>query len=292
MPPDDPIFDAPTSQTPTPQPSVGTTPQPNNPQPGQPPGGLTAEQVAEIAREQQKPVLEQLNQLTQSIQQLGQPPPQPPQEPTPVDPNDRLNQFMSDPDKFISDVAFKVLKERAEPAVNQQLFGLFQTHKDSLRSQVDTQYGAGTWENVFEKPFMDRVTQTAKAGNPNVLADPTHLREVVNAVAGANLDDLYKRRTERDSQTEEQRKAQHNEILEALRPQITTLTGGTSLFDRDKPELTDEHRKILASIDEKTGGRTDPEQVAKQMANLPPGQPHTESEWKAFQASKANGSGN
>ena len=105
---------------------------------------------------------------------------------------DMQARLLTDPEGFISEILEKKLsssRKEPDPVVKTLAEDKFATTRASLQREVDTQFGDGTFEELFSKEF-----DALAANLPDALkASETHLRVILNSLMGPKRTELNER---------------------------------------------------------------------------------------------------
>ncbi len=240
--PDDPILDTPPATEtpegdPTPDASVSTS-------------------DFESLKEQVSGTAAAVQSLTETLQAAMNTPtpvaPEPEAEPTSVD--DTLRELTTDPEALIKRISEETVNKARvdtfDPAIQQVYDAQHNQIMAVQKSEVDGEYGTGTWDEKF-LPHLQPVYAQLRTIDPAKLADPNYIKANVGVIANENRVDLAKARTDLVKTTEEAKVAERNEIINHLPAGSIRRTAGTT------GEVTQEMTEFLARVEKGGGGRTD-----------------------------------
>lgn len=138
-----------------------------------------------------------VSELVTSLKQAASTPmPEAPAPPRPA--NERVNEFVTDPDGYInriaSETAQRLVAEAVNPVVMQTLDVSAQQLLGAHAVDVDTRFGTGTWAEMFQ-PQLEQDLGRLREVNPRALADKGTIDALVSRLyGGANFDRLVERR--------------------------------------------------------------------------------------------------
>ena len=270
--PDDTIFD-PGTATATPE------AKPNGADPakeGSPPPGDTvmAERLETLATqvESTNATVAQLSSaLTAALQQPAAETPT-----VPESADDLVTRLATQPKETIEEVAREVYNkssaQRIEPMLSTGISGLHTVLVGQHKSEIDTEFGPGTWDKVFQ-PALGPVFQNMAKSEPQSLADPDRLKAQITLLKGEFRGELNDRETAHTKKTAEERAAERAEIVATLpSPGIKRTNDGTTT------ELTDDAKLFISETDKSTGSATGTEYFVKLLNSG-----NTLADWQAIQ---------
>lgn len=206
-----------------------------------------------------------VNKLVGTLTDLAnQPAPVPAAPPAPrPSPGDLLSELASDPEKVVSriaqETADRVVNQNLAPVVMQTLDVAAQQLLNGHANQVDAQFGAGTWDEMF-RPQLEQDLARLKGVNPRALADPGTVEALVNRLyGGANFTKLIDRRDAHKTALSETEKAGIQKIISHL-PQggVPRLRGAGG-----NDEIPADVEQFIRETDAATGTTTDRKAFAR-----------------------------
>jgi len=111
---------------------------------------------------------------------------------------DFLNEMAGDPQGVIQRVAADTFRKAAQETLNPAVMRVLDTASQQIlateQMRVDTEFGPGTFDEVF-RPHIDLELAQLKGINPQAVADPGTVRALVDRrFGGENFDKLANRR--------------------------------------------------------------------------------------------------
>jgi hypothetical protein len=218
-------------QTPAPDPKPTETPAPA-------PSGITKDEVTQMFKQFGNELGTWLNQ------RLPQPETQ---DQTPADATDRALQLMDDPDAVIDERVSRgvqqVIREGVEPTIAGLAQGQVNGFIKEAKAQFDNTYGPGVFEELVETDLRTTLAQLPAA----LQTSANHQAMILNGIKGLKADELFTKRSERDT------------MMENEPPQM--LSGGGPR-PAPKGQLTGEEKDFLAEVARSTGETVDPKEYA------------------------------
>ena len=242
---DDPIFDSPTE-----------TPAPAAPPP--PPPAAEPDPRIERLENMVGSLVGKLDELARTPAPVAEAPPPPPK-PT----NDQLTDLAANPRDYIAQIARETAtqhtNETLAPLVMQTLTNASQSLLNNHSTQVDAQFGAGTWDEMF-RPQLEQDLARLKQANPQAMADSGTVEALVNRLyGGGNFNKLMERRGAHAAELTKQEEAGIAKIVSHLPqggvPRLRSTKEGT--------ELPEDVEQFLKTVDAKTGSTTDRKSYGK-----------------------------
>jgi uncharacterized protein YheU (UPF0270 family) len=297
--PDDPLIPNASGQ------AGGDPPQPDAAAPAQ---GVDAETLQRIVAEQVELQTTSLREQNESLQRevtgLRQQAQQAQQTAGPnPDPyaggsnDDLLSSFMANPDEVLTakvtavmEPMFKQFASQMAPIVQQVNTGMSTTLTEQHRRQVDSEFGAGTFDEKF-KPLLDRrIKAETDIGQPLRASDGPWMESEIAAIKGHLFTDLIDRRAAHQKAVAEGREQEHNTLADTVTKRVTALGPGgigSQFFSAEGTEPTPEEQKFLDARDAVTGGTANGEPTYAEMREA-----STFDDFDSYQAAmaaKANG---
>jgi hypothetical protein len=237
--------------------------------------------VAQAVEAQVAPLRESLQGMNQFFQQLqsqteGQLT-ETPGTPAAQD-GDFAQEFYNDPQGAVA----AEFSRQATPLISQQADTLSTMLIEGERAKIDSQYGEGAWEEVFQ-PELGPVIDSVKKTDPMRLMNREAISNAVATVVGKNVDKLMERRQANESTLQDSQGDLVNRVTEQVLSQ-TNLTGGIRRAPNGgEAKLSEDHKEYLEAFFRETGEKPDEQRLATMMNTG-----GTLEEWQAAQA-KLNG---
>ena len=189
--------------------------------------------------------------------------PAPTPAPAPKPTNEQVNDLVADPSGFVGRVAQDAVTKAVQEAVNPILQRTLGVASQQLLNQhatdIDSRFGAGTWNEVF-KPQIETDLERIRAANPAAAADPAVMDAIVGRLYGPNFDKLSDRQVAHQQGLAKQEEAGLQKIISKLPPApgVPRLrqAGATD-------ELDPETIAFLKRVDASVGETTDLKHFAK-----------------------------
>ena len=226
-----------TGDPPTPTPTETLTP--TETRTPAPPAGITKDEVTQMFKQFGNELGTWLNE------RLPQAPA--PDDQTPADATDRALQLMDDPDAVIDQRVAQGVQQHIKEGVEPTIAGLAQGQVNGFikeaKAEFDNTYGPGVFEEMVETDLRTTLSQLPAA----LQTSANHQAMILNGIKGLKADELFTKRSERDT------------MMENEPPQM--LSGGGPR-PAPKGQLTGEEKGFLAEIAQSTGETIDPKDYA------------------------------
>lgn len=195
---------------------------------------------------------------------------------------DFLDAFTNDPKGAVEKVAQTAIgqmREQLSPVLMDNISTMHSMLVDSQKSQIESQFGPGVWEEHFEPVFSERVSQMRRE-SPARLASADWLRNEINGIKGHKMDALIEARAKRETSQKASREAQEQQFMSRFN--TTGLQGGVGPMPNGaKRELTEDEREYIRAK-KAAGIDTDIESLRKLVAANKQGRANTLDDFKSI----------
>ncbi|TFH58431.1 MAG: hypothetical protein E4G90_10725 [Gemmatimonadales bacterium] len=177
-----------------------------------------------------------------------------------------VSEFLSNPEATIRALAERITDERVQQQVAPLLSQLVNQSHTSIvneqKTEVDRQFGGGTWDNEFApelNPMFDRV----RKDSPSQLGNRDAIIKAVQAVKGVKFDTLVTARTNTFNATAEAEKAEQTRALEFVRSNLSGGIGRT----QSASALSEETKDFIEKQFRATGNRIDEKELGAALTS-------------------------